>query len=123
VPADALQRPHWNGWGGQADNSRRQMTSADLDRLQLAWAFAFRDDEIAFAQPTVVAGRALVGSASGKLYALEARTGCTVGTQHWGPSGAGIWLTPTIDQKRRCCTAATGDSYSDLLARQRIVVC
>jgi polyvinyl alcohol dehydrogenase (cytochrome) len=38
------------------------------------------------------------------------------GTQLWGPSGAGIWSTPTLDQKRRCLYAATGDSYSDPVA-------
>jgi polyvinyl alcohol dehydrogenase (cytochrome) len=33
--------------------------------------------------------------------------------QLWGPSGAGIWSSPTIDLKRRAVYVTTGDSYSD----------
>ena len=36
-----------------------------------------------------------------------------VGTQLWGPSGAGIWSTPTVDVKRRLLYVTTGDNYSD----------
>lgn len=39
------------------------------------------------------------------------------GTQLWGPSGAGVWSSPTIDVKRRAVYVATGDSYSDPPAR------
>jgi polyvinyl alcohol dehydrogenase (cytochrome) len=35
------------------------------------------------------------------------------GVQLWGPSGAGVWSSPTIDLKRRMLYATTGDSYSD----------
>jgi polyvinyl alcohol dehydrogenase (cytochrome) len=36
-----------------------------------------------------------------------------VGTQQHGPSGAGIWSTPTIDEKLGVLYVATGDNYSD----------
>jgi polyvinyl alcohol dehydrogenase (cytochrome) len=36
-----------------------------------------------------------------------------VGTQLYGPSGAGIWSSPTIDVAHHRIYAATGDSYSD----------
>jgi polyvinyl alcohol dehydrogenase (cytochrome) len=36
-----------------------------------------------------------------------------VGTQLWGPSGAGVWSSPTLDVKKRAVYVATGDSYSD----------
>jgi len=36
-----------------------------------------------------------------------------VGTQLLGPSGAGIWSTPTVDVKRRLLYVTTGDNYSD----------
>jgi polyvinyl alcohol dehydrogenase (cytochrome) len=39
------------------------------------------------------------------------------GTQLWGPSGAGVWSSPTIDVKRRAVYVSTGDSYSDPAAR------
>jgi len=35
------------------------------------------------------------------------------GTQQYGPSGAGIWSTPTIDEKLGALYVATGDNYSD----------
>jgi polyvinyl alcohol dehydrogenase (cytochrome) len=36
----------------------------------------------------------------------------SVGTQLWGPSGAGIWSSPTIDPERRVVYVGTGNSYS-----------
>jgi polyvinyl alcohol dehydrogenase (cytochrome) len=35
------------------------------------------------------------------------------GVQQFGPSGAGIWSTPTIDEKLGVLYVATGDNYSD----------
>ena len=35
------------------------------------------------------------------------------GTQTWGPSGVGIWDSPTIDEKRNVLYVGTGDSYSE----------
>jgi polyvinyl alcohol dehydrogenase (cytochrome) len=37
----------------------------------------------------------------------------TRGTQLWGPSGAAIWTTPTIDTKKNILYVTTGDNYSD----------
>ena len=67
----------------------------------------------------------------GSLVALDAATGKQIwksytiaetpkrttktktGVQRWGPSGAGVWSTPTIDEKRDAIYIATGDNYSD----------
>jgi polyvinyl alcohol dehydrogenase (cytochrome) len=35
------------------------------------------------------------------------------GVQLWGPSGAGIWSSPTVDLKSRMVYVTTGDNYSD----------
>jgi polyvinyl alcohol dehydrogenase (cytochrome) len=35
------------------------------------------------------------------------------GVQLWGPSGAGIWSSPTVDLRGHMIYATTGDSYSD----------
>jgi polyvinyl alcohol dehydrogenase (cytochrome) len=35
------------------------------------------------------------------------------GTQQHGPSGAGVWSTPTIDERLGVLYVATGDNYSD----------
>jgi polyvinyl alcohol dehydrogenase (cytochrome) len=36
-----------------------------------------------------------------------------IGTQLWGPSGAPIWSSPTIDPVRNAVYVTTGDNYSD----------
>jgi polyvinyl alcohol dehydrogenase (cytochrome) len=40
-----------------------------------------------------------------------------IGTQLWGPSGAPIWSSPSIDVKRNALYATTGDNYSDPTSR------
>jgi polyvinyl alcohol dehydrogenase (cytochrome) len=37
----------------------------------------------------------------------------TAGTQLWGPAGASIWSSPTIDVKRRLIYVGTGNAYSE----------
>jgi len=67
----------------------------------------------------------------GSLSALDAATGKVIwksytiaeepkptgknkkGVQLWGPSGAGIWSSPTIDLKKHLVYVTTGDNYSD----------
>ena len=39
-----------------------------------------------------------------------------VGTQLWGPSGVGIWSSPTIDPERQVLYVGTGNSYSEPMA-------
>ncbi|HXQ26129.1 MAG TPA: PQQ-binding-like beta-propeller repeat protein [Candidatus Acidoferrales bacterium] len=36
-----------------------------------------------------------------------------LGVQLWGPSGAGVWSSPTVDLKSKRIYVTTGDSYSD----------
>ncbi|HYL37516.1 MAG TPA: PQQ-binding-like beta-propeller repeat protein [Bryobacteraceae bacterium] len=36
------------------------------------------------------------------------------GAQQWGPAGAAIWSSPTIDVKKKVLYAATGNSYTDV---------
>ena len=66
---------------------------------------------------SVVALDAATGKQIWKTYTIaeEARPTKknTVGTQLWGPSGAAIWSTPTIDPQRRLLYVTTGDNYSD----------
>jgi polyvinyl alcohol dehydrogenase (cytochrome) len=79
------RRPAWNGWGADAQNTRFQsaaaagLTAADIPALQLKWAFGLPNSISAYAQPAVVFGRVFIGSDTGYIYALDARTGCI----HW----------------------------------------
>jgi len=249
-PAPAFDKPfsgpYWNGWGVDISNRRMQpaamagLRADQVPQLKLKWAFGFPGAGKANAQPTVVGGRIFVGSDSGKVYSLDASTGCIYwtfkadrpvrsaitigpvgakwvayfgdqhaqayavdaatgallwkvrveehpaamitgapalydgrlyvpdssyeevtggspkyecckfrgavtaldaatgkqtwksytiaeaphpvrknkqGTQLWGPSGAGVWSSPTIDPKKHAVYVVTGDSYSDPPAR------
>ncbi len=48
-----------------------------MKHLKLKWAFGFEGDVNAFAQPAVLDQELFVGSASGLIHALDARSGCT----------------------------------------------
>ena len=37
----------------------------------------------------------------------------SIGTQLWGPAGAGVWSSPAIDLKRRAVYVATGNGYTE----------
>jgi polyvinyl alcohol dehydrogenase (cytochrome) len=83
-PVDAFAEPHWNGWGVDAEQHRfqpaamAQLAAEDVPRLRLAWAFGFAGVNRADAQPTIVGGRLFVGSGNGKVYSLDAKTGCVI---------------------------------------------
>jgi polyvinyl alcohol dehydrogenase (cytochrome) len=75
--------PRWNGWGADLNNSRFQpaamagLTQDQVPRLQLKWAFGFPGASDANAQPTIVGGLVFVGGGDRKVYALNAKSGCT----------------------------------------------
>ena len=79
----ALARPHWNGWGNGIEQRRFQpaemarLSAAEVPRLKLKWAFGLPDVVRAYGQPAVVGGMLFVGSAAAKVYALDAKSGCT----------------------------------------------
>lgn len=80
---DPAKGPRWSGWGADPENTRFQRDAAlgadDVPKLKLKWAFGFEGVTSAYAQPAVAGGRVFVGSASGVVYALDAKTGCA----HW----------------------------------------
>jgi len=41
----------------------------------------------------------------------------SVGTELWGPSGSGVWNSPTIDPKRKALYIGTGDAYTSPAAK------
>jgi polyvinyl alcohol dehydrogenase (cytochrome) len=80
--AATLDENGWNGWGRDLDNTRYQpqpgLAPADIPRLKVKWAFGYRASYI-YGQPVIVGGRVYATSSAGRVYSLEARTGCT----HW----------------------------------------
>jgi polyvinyl alcohol dehydrogenase (cytochrome) len=102
--------PHWNGWGGDLSNTRFQaaaqagLSAADIPKLKLKWAFGLPETSHAWSQPSVVGGRVFVGSQGGRVYALDAKTGCT----YWSFIGAGAMRTTVVIGPRQ----GRPDSYA-----------
>ena len=73
---------NWNGWSPDASNTRYQtadqagLTSGQVRHLKLKWAYGFSGDITSFAAPTVLEGTLFMGSAGGRVQAVNARTGC-----------------------------------------------
>jgi polyvinyl alcohol dehydrogenase (cytochrome) len=103
---DPSTRPAWNGWGQNTLNTRFQdtkaagLTAEQVPRLKVKWAFGFPGELTSNAQPTIAGGRLFTGSGSGKVYSLNAATGCVywyfdAGSLVRGAVGIGRILTPS----------------------------
>lgn len=70
---------------------------------------------------SVVALDAATGRQIWKTYAIpdapQPTTKSGTGVQHYGPAGAGIWMSPTIDPKLRALYVGTGDAYTEPAAK------
>ena len=72
----------WSSWGGNTSNTRFQttamagLTADQVPHLKLKWAFGFPGELNANGHPTYAGGRVFVGSPGGKVYSLDASTGC-----------------------------------------------
>jgi polyvinyl alcohol dehydrogenase (cytochrome) len=79
----ALGTALWNGWGRDLDNSRYQpepaIRASDVGNLTLKWSYGYQGSG-EFAQPTVVDGRLFIAGASGRVYSIDAKSGCTYWT-------------------------------------------
>jgi len=84
--SNSLDGPSWNGWSAGLTNTRFQpgsaakLSSQDVPRLKLQWAFGYPGATSAGTQPTVVGGRVYTGTAEGDVYSLDAETGCVYWT-------------------------------------------
>ncbi|HLG90180.1 MAG TPA: PQQ-binding-like beta-propeller repeat protein [Alphaproteobacteria bacterium] len=74
----ALAADQWSVWGGNAANTRFQpkpgISAADLPRLKVKWAFGLPGLS---GEPIVAGNRLFVASRLGRVFALDAKTGCT----------------------------------------------
>ena len=98
---DPARGPQWTAWGMNTANTRFQdsasarLSAADVPRLKLKWAFAFPGDLQSYGHATLAGGRLFVGSWGGKVYSLDALTGCV----HWFfEAGAGVRSAVSIAQ-------------------------
>jgi len=79
----ALGSVQWNGWGRSLDNTRYQpepaIRASDVAKLALKWAYGYQSGT-EFGQPTIVDDRVFVTSSTGRIYSLDAKSGCTYWT-------------------------------------------
>ena len=75
----ALSNAQWNGWGRGLDNTRYQpepaLRASDVAKLAVKWAYGYQSGT-EFGQPTIVDERLFVASSTGRVYSLDAKTGC-----------------------------------------------
>lgn len=89
----------WNGWGNGYANMRQadgSIDSADLDTLELRWAYGFAGAGSVVGNPVVHNDVLYIGVDSGEVHALDAQSGCT----YWvftSPSG-GVRTAPALAQ-------------------------
>ena len=112
VFSDPLSKPHWNGWGVDPAQHQFQpsdmarLAESDLPRLKLKWAFGFAGATRSVAQPTVFGGRLFVGSQGGKVYSLDAKSGCS----YWEfDAGTGVRAAVIVGQVGDGWAAYFGD--------------
>jgi polyvinyl alcohol dehydrogenase (cytochrome) len=92
-----------------------QLAAQDVPRLKLKWAFGFPGADFALAQPTVMGGRIFIGSQIGKVYSLDANTGCTYWEYYAGP-GAAVRSAITVGQNTTRWVAYFGDVKANVHA-------
>ena len=89
--------------------SGRTLTSDDLPRLTVKWAFGFPEATSAWSQPTVVNSRLYVGSQSGFVYALDTQSGCIV----WSfEARGGVRTSVLVDGDRAYFADQVGYAYA-----------
>jgi len=70
----------WRNWGHDLANTRFQprggFTAAEVPKLTLRWTFAY-PGRAAFGQPAAIGGLVLSGGTAGRVFALDAQSGCT----------------------------------------------
>ncbi len=82
APRVGAGKNQWLRWGVDFENTRFQsaaaagMTASDVPKLKLKWAFGLGQTNAARAQPSVDGVQLFVGSESGTVYSLDARSGC-----------------------------------------------
>jgi polyvinyl alcohol dehydrogenase (cytochrome) len=115
----AAGSPQWNGWSTSPTNSRFQdaasakLTSSDVGKLKLKWAFNLGDVTTARSQPVIVGGRAFIATATGAVYALDADSGCT----RWGFKAAGpIRSGVTVGEANGVQAVFFGDTGASIYA-------
>ena len=108
-----LSAGDWRSWGYDLKSSRFQtepgFTADQVPHLQLRWTFAY-PGRAAFSQPAVVGELVITGGTGGRLFALDARSGCT----HWSYDAGALVRTGIVIE--RMGAASSPDHQAHLAA-------
>src|SRR5476651_415450 len=117
----ALGSAQWNGWGRGLDNTRYQpepaIRDSDVAKLALKWSFGYQNGTES-GQPTIVDERLFVTSSAGRVYALDAKTGCTYWTYD---AAAGSRTAITIGELARSKVVALPRKLKRTLAHLDVI--
>lgn len=107
----------WKGWGHNPNNTRFQdapgISSADVPRLKVKWAFGFPGELSVQAASTLAGGRLFIGSPAGKVYSLDAATGCV---HWWFQANGAVRNALRIERVAGAYTAFFGDGSATVHA-------
>src|SRR6202522_372848 len=119
--AVALGSVQWNGWGRSLDNTRYQpepaIRASDVAKLALKWSYGYPNGT-EFGQPTVVDDRLFVTSSTGRIYSLDAKTGCSYWTYD---AAAGSRTAVLIGELARARVAALPRRLKRTLAHLDVI--
>jgi polyvinyl alcohol dehydrogenase (cytochrome) len=117
----ALGSVQWNGWGRDLDNTRYQPEPAiranDVAKLALKWAYGYQGGTES-GQPTVVDGRLFVTTSTGRIYSLDAISGCTYWTYD---AAAGSRTAITVGELARAKIVALPRKLKRTLAHLDVI--
>jgi polyvinyl alcohol dehydrogenase (cytochrome) len=117
----ALGSAQWNGWGRSLDNSRYQpepaIRASDVPKLALKWAYGYPSGA-EFGQPTIVDERLFISSTAGRIYSLDAKSGCLYWTYD---AQAGSRTAITIGELARTKVAALPHRVKRTLAHLDVI--
>lgn len=96
----------WPMWGRDPGNTRYQerpgVAASDVPRLRPKWVFAYPGN-LADGQPAVAGGMVFVANRAGRVFALDAATGCT----HWSfEAEGGVHAAPVVARLGKAGSAA-----------------
>src|SRR6202789_914386 len=119
--AVALGSVQWNGWGRGLDKARCEpgpaIRASVVAKIAVKWAYSYPGGT-EFGQPTVVDERLFLTSSTGRIYSLDAKTGCTYWTYD---AAAGSRTAVTIGELARSRVAALPHRLKRTLAHLDVI--
>ena len=118
--ASPSNKAEWQGWGADLSNSRfadaatAGITSADVPKLKLKWAFGLGEGPTVRSQVVVGAGHLFVANMTGQLYSLDASSGCIEWTFDAGKRIQSSLVFGAVDRDGKQSAVYFGDAAANV---------